>query len=117
MAKLRPMARIVRAIGDQPISGPEAALIELIKNAYDGADSPSVSIKISRPRCDLANAGKVETVLLARCVDISKRWNEVNAKEQGRIGQHGGSHKLHFLPQILDHKGQNLAPGSYISTI
>lgn len=61
------------------------------------------------PRCDLANAGKVETVLLARCVDISKRWNE-KAKEQPRITQHDGSHKLHFLPQILDHKGQQLGP-------
>ena len=48
MAKLRPRARIVRTIGDQLISGPEAALIELVKNAYD-ADSPSVGIKISSP--------------------------------------------------------------------
>lgn len=61
------------------------------------------------PRCDLANAGKVETVLLARCVDISKRWNE-KAKEQPRITQHDGSHKLHFLPQVLDHQGQRLGP-------
>lgn len=48
MAKLRPRARLVRTIGDQLISGPEAALIELVKNAYD-ADSPSVSIKITPP--------------------------------------------------------------------
>lgn len=48
MAKLRPRARIIRTIGDQLISGPEAALIELVKNAYD-ADSPSVSIKITPP--------------------------------------------------------------------
>ena len=45
MAKLRPRARIIRTIGDQLISGPEAALIELVKNAYD-ADSPNVRIKI-----------------------------------------------------------------------
>lgn len=49
MAKLRPRARIVRTIGDQLISGPEAALIELVKNAYD-ADSPSVTIKITPPQ-------------------------------------------------------------------
>lgn len=61
------------------------------------------------PRCDLANAGKVETILLARCVDISKRWND-KTKEQPRIAQHDGSHKLHFLPQILDLKGQQLGP-------
>ncbi|SFN61882.1 Signal transduction histidine kinase [Pseudomonas sp. NFACC24-1] len=49
MAKLRPRARIVRTIGDQLISGPEAALIELVKNAYD-ADSPYVKIKIIPPQ-------------------------------------------------------------------
>nr|WKF58750.1 C4-dicarboxylate transport sensor protein DctB [Paraburkholderia busanensis] len=45
MAKLRPRARIIRTVGDQLITGPEAALIELVKNAFD-ADSPSVTIKI-----------------------------------------------------------------------
>lgn len=48
MAKLRPRARIIRTVGDQLISGPEAALIELVKNAYD-ADSPSVHITITPP--------------------------------------------------------------------
>jgi signal transduction histidine kinase len=48
MAKLRPRARIIRTIGDQLISGPEAALIELVKNAYD-ADSPFVHITIAPP--------------------------------------------------------------------
>lgn len=48
MPKLRPRARIVRTIGDQLISGPDAALIELVKNAFD-ADSPSVHIKIAPP--------------------------------------------------------------------
>ena len=48
MARLRPRARIIRTIGDQLISGPEAALIELVKNAYD-ADSPSVRITIEPP--------------------------------------------------------------------
>lgn len=46
MPKLRPRARIVRTIGDQLISGPEAALIELVKNAFD-ADSPTVHISIN----------------------------------------------------------------------
>lgn len=43
MAKIRPRARIIRTIGDQLISGPEAAIIELVKNAYD-ADAASVKI-------------------------------------------------------------------------
>lgn len=54
MAKLRPRARIIRTIGDQLISGPEAALIELVKNSFD-ADSPSVHIKITPP--SLNNVG------------------------------------------------------------
>ena len=61
------------------------------------------------PRCDLAHDGKVETILIARCVDISKRWNE-KAKDQPRMSQHDGSHKLHFLPPMLDHGGQQLGP-------
>ncbi|HHH1657446.1 TPA: ATP-binding protein [Yersinia enterocolitica] len=48
MAKLKPRARLIRTIGDKLISGPEAAIIELVKNAYD-ADSPSVLIKIVPP--------------------------------------------------------------------
>ena len=48
MAKLKPRARLIRTIGDKLISGPEAAIIELVKNSYD-ADSPSVEIKITPP--------------------------------------------------------------------
>lgn len=48
MAKLKPRARLIRTIGDKLISGPEAAIIELVKNAYD-ADSPSVEITIRPP--------------------------------------------------------------------
>lgn len=39
MAKLKPRARIIRTIGDQLISGPEAAIIELVKNSYDAEAS------------------------------------------------------------------------------
>jgi signal transduction histidine kinase len=46
--KLKPRARLIRTIGDKLISGPEAAIIELVKNSYD-ADSPSVEIKITPP--------------------------------------------------------------------
>lgn len=48
MAKLKPRARLIRTIGDKLISGPEAAIIELVKNSYD-ADSPSVEISIEPP--------------------------------------------------------------------
>ncbi|MBT9464271.1 hypothetical protein [Hydrogenophaga sp.] len=61
------------------------------------------------PRCDLARDGKVETVLVARCFDISTRWQE-RPKEQMRISQHDSSHKLHFLPPLLNHEGRLLGP-------
>jgi hypothetical protein len=54
---LRPRARIIRTIGDQLISGPEAALIELVKNSFD-ADSPVVTIKIV-PRSPAAPEGEI----------------------------------------------------------
>lgn len=44
MAKLKPRARIIRTIGDQLISGPEAAIIELVKNSYD-AEASYVEVK------------------------------------------------------------------------
>ncbi|QZO14770.1 sensor histidine kinase [Pseudoalteromonas piscicida] len=49
MAKLKPRARLIRTIGDKLISGPEAAIIELVKNSYD-ADSPMVDVKIVPPK-------------------------------------------------------------------
>ena len=57
MATLKPRARIIRTIGDQLISGPEAAVIELVKNSYD-ADSSTVEIKLSPPTT-LYPAGRV----------------------------------------------------------
>lgn len=56
MAKLKPRARLIRTIGDKLISGPEAAIIELVKNSYD-ADSPSVDITIFPPLGD--NTGRI----------------------------------------------------------
>ena len=44
----RPRARIIRTIGDRLISGPEAAVIELVKNSYD-ADATTVRITFSPP--------------------------------------------------------------------
>lgn len=44
----RPRARIIRTIGDQLISGPEAAVIELVKNSYD-ADALTVEVKFVPP--------------------------------------------------------------------
>jgi signal transduction histidine kinase len=56
VAKLKPRARLIRTIGDKLISGPEAAIIELVKNSYD-ADSPKVEIRITPP--SLSDGGKI----------------------------------------------------------
>lgn len=68
------------------------------------------------PRCDLANECKVATVLLAKCDDISVRWNAIDgssktgAEKLRKITQHEGSPKQHFLPPAFDSKGQQLGP-------
>src|SRR5206468_8448360 len=45
---LRPRARLIQAIGEDLISNPIIALIELIKNSYD-ADATSVIIEFEPP--------------------------------------------------------------------
>lgn len=85
MATLRPRARIVRTIGDQLISGPEAALIELVKNAFD-ADSPDVRIKLI-PRSPILPVG---AILLSdrghgmSQADIETRWLEPATDEKAQ---------------------------------
>ncbi|ENF8746710.1 sensor histidine kinase [Vibrio fluvialis] len=58
MAKLKPRARLIRTIGDKLISGPEAAIIELVKNSYD-AESSSVYIKITPPEDSSNFSGEI----------------------------------------------------------
>ncbi|MFT3734805.1 MAG: hypothetical protein QM776_07245 [Rhodocyclaceae bacterium] len=57
------------------------------------------------PRCDLANEGKVATILLAACKDISTEWDELSEsksadKTRKRLMQHSGEPKQHFLFQM-----------------
>lgn len=74
--KFRPRARIIRTIGDQLISGPEAAVIELVKNAYD-ADATRVVIQFTPPlisgqgRITVRDDGHGMTLS-----DIQDRWME-----------------------------------------
>lgn len=68
------------------------------------------------PRCDLANEGKVATVLLAKCDDISERWNAIDGSSKAgadklrKITQNEGSPKQHFLPPAFDSEGRQLGP-------
>ncbi len=73
---------------------------------YDGGD---LWIVVT-PRCDLASAGKVETVLVAKCVDISDRWNGKSAKDRYRLSQHDNAAKQHFLPPMLGTDGNQVGP-------
>lgn len=74
--RFRPRARIIRTIGDQLISGPEAAVIELVKNSYD-ADANFVSLKFHPP---LVPGGGRITVLDdghgMSLSDIQEKWME-----------------------------------------
>lgn len=74
--RFRPRARIIRTIGDQLISGPEAAVIELVKNAYD-ADASFVWIRYTPPllpgegRISIADDGHGMSL-----EDIRNKWME-----------------------------------------
>lgn len=74
--RFRPKARIIRTIGDQLISGPEAAVIELVKNAYD-ADAHRVVVKFYPPlvrgagRITVSDDGHGMTL-----ADIQEKWME-----------------------------------------
>jgi signal transduction histidine kinase len=84
--RFRPRARIIRTIGDQLISGPEAAVIELVKNAYD-ADASYVWIKFTPPL--VAGAGRITIVDDGHGMsldDIREKWMEpaTSAKSANR---------------------------------
>lgn len=84
VAKLKPRARIIRTIGDQLISGPEAAIIELVKNSYD-ADSASVRIKI-RPDIPISQ-GAISIVDDGHGMsedDVIDRWFEPATNEKAK---------------------------------
>jgi len=74
--QFKPRARIIRTIGDQLISGPEAAVIELVKNAYD-ADASYVWIRFFPP----LGEGQGRIVILddghgMTLTDIEQKWME-----------------------------------------
>ena len=95
MTKLRPRARIIRTIGDQLISGPEAALIELVKNAFD-ADSSMVGIEIV-PRSPATPLGKIVVRDRGHGMtynDVVNRWFEPATDEKVRRQTSPGGRRL-----------------------
>lgn len=87
LLRFRPKARIIRTIGDQLISGAEAALIELVKNSYD-ADASFVAIKFHPPlttgtgRISITDDGHGMSL-----PDIEKKWMEpaTSSKAKSRV--------------------------------
>lgn len=92
LLRFRPRARIIRTIGDQLISGPEAAVIELVKNAYD-ADATQVVITFTPPllpghgRMSVSDDGHGMTL-----ADIQEKWMEpaTSTKAIGRVSPRFG---------------------------
>lgn len=74
--RFRPRARIIRTIGDQLISGPEAAVIELVKNSYD-ADASYVTVKFVPPLDPGAGSIVVQDDGHGMALeDIQEKWME-----------------------------------------
>ncbi|MEF3082722.1 sensor histidine kinase [Luteimonas sp. SMYT11W] len=90
----RPRARIIRTIGDRLISGPEAAVIELVKNSYD-ADARSVRITLVPP----LKAGAGEIVFTddghgMAFSDIRDKWMEPATSDKRTRSTSPGGRKL-----------------------
>jgi hypothetical protein len=69
------------------------------------------------PRCDIAHAGKAETLQLAACLDISERWkglrksaSTTSQNDVKKIMQHEGKHVQHFIPEMTLKPGKLQGP-------
>lgn len=72
----RPKARIIRTIGDRLISGPEAAVIELIKNSHD-ADASYVRVTFVPPLTQGSGLITVEDDGHGMTLeDVERKWME-----------------------------------------
>ncbi len=98
----------------------EAYFIPPMKNRLDTGDLVNYKDRIwivVSPRCDLANEGKVKTILIAACEDISTQWTALEEADSNsskakinKIIQHNGSPKQHFLLPMRDLSAQKKGP-------
>ncbi|SFN61918.1 hypothetical protein SAMN03159304_00500 [Pseudomonas sp. NFACC24-1] len=99
---------------DEDMAHPEEAyFMPPLKDRLDTGDLVTIDGEkwiIVSPRCDLANPKKVDTILLARCVEHIKVWTETKDKDKNRIIQHEGSPKQHFLFPLRDNEGNAHGP-------
>lgn len=98
----------------------EAYFVPPLKARLDTGDLvqyESSTWVVVTPRCDLAKQGKVATILLASCEDISTKWNGLETtgngksdKEMKKLIQHDSTPKQHFLHPMRDAAGQARGP-------
>ena len=87
----KPRARLIRTVGDRLISGPEAAIIELVKNGYD-ADAKWVRITFTPPLTPGEGSIVVEDNGHGMTIrDIEENWMEPATTDKiDRIVSKGG---------------------------
>lgn len=99
--------------GEDVTHAEETYFVPPLKERLDTGDLIRVDNKVwivVTPRCDLANQGKIENIVLAACEDISDEWNKLHEKpiskaSEGKIKdiiQHRKSHRFHFLSPLVD---------------
>ncbi|OCR23046.1 histidine kinase [Pseudomonas syringae] len=98
----------------------EAYFIPPMKSRLDTGDLVEYMQRtwvVVSPRCDLANEGKVKTILIAACEDISGRWDPLVASVSNssqeklkKLVQHDGSLKQHFLLPMRDLSSNKRGP-------
>lgn len=106
----------------------EAYFVPPLKERLDTGDLVKADNDIwvvVTPRCDLANKGKVVSLLLARCMNVAEKYAELEAaiaratsngakkdatEKLTRYLQHEGSPKQHFLPPAIDEKERKMGP-------
>jgi len=94
---------------DEDLAHPEEAyFVPPLKARLDTGDILEIENEkwiIVSPRCDLANPQKVDTILLAKCEEITTEWDSANDKNKNKKTQHDGSPKQHFLFPLRDNNG------------
>lgn len=94
---------------DEDMTHPEEAyFVPPLKLRLDTGDLVKMGEEkwiVVSPRCDLANPKKVETILLARCMEYSETWKITKDRDRNKVIQHEGSPKQHFLFPLRDNKG------------
>jgi hypothetical protein len=90
----RPRARIIRTIGDRLISGPESAVIELVKNSHD-ADASWVRVKFFPPFRDGAGTIVVSDDGHGMTLDdIEEKWMEPATTDKVERGKTNRGRKM-----------------------